>query len=369
MPQQENATQDIRPAHPRYVLVGPETPLIWRLALASVILITLLTAIYVARTVVLPIVLALLFSFLLSPIVRFLEGFHIPTPLGAALVMATLVGLAGTALVVLAEPASQWVSRAPEVASELRLRLHGVMEVFRRLSESTRLVERIASGPSAAGPTVDIQGGGLRGFLLGRTWEFVAGLLMMLFLLYFLLATGHMFLRRLVTVIPRFGDKRRAVVMVRHMEREVSHYLFTVGVINTVLGVVVGLVMHVLEMPNPLLWGAMAGLLNFVPYLGPMVTLVVLTAVSVLSFDTLTAALMRPAAFLVLTTLEGQLLTPLILGARLMLNPVVIFVSLIFWGWLWGIVGALIAVPLTMIIKILLDAIPSLRAAGALLSR
>ncbi|WP_303902593.1 AI-2E family transporter [Thiohalomonas denitrificans] len=367
MPQPLEAP-DIRPAHPRYVLVGPETPLIWRLALASVIVIGLFAALYMARTVVLPIVLALLFSFLLSPIVRFLEGFRIPTPLGAALVMVTLVALVGTALVVLAEPASQWVSRAPEVATELRLRLHGVMEVFRRISEATRLVERIASGPTAA-TAVEIQGGGLRGFLLGRTWGFVAGLVMVLFLLYFLLATGHLFLRRLVTVMPRFGDKRQAVVVVRHMEREVSRYLFTVGAINTVLGVVVGLVMYALEMPNPLLWGAMAGLLNFVPYLGPMVTLVVLTAVSVLSFETLTAALLRPAAFLALTTLEGQLLTPLILGARLMLNPVVIFISLIFWAWLWGVVGALIAVPLTMIIKILMDALPSLRAAGALLSR
>ncbi len=368
MPQPEEA-HDIRPAHPRYVLVGPETPLIWRLALATVIVIALFTALYVARAVVLPIALAFLFSFLLSPIVRFLEDFHIPTPLGAGLVMVTLIALAGTALVVLAEPATQWFSRAPEAAVELRQRLHGVMEAFRRLSEATQLLERIASGPPTTSPTVEIQGQGLRGFLLGRTWEFFAGLLMVLFLLYFLLATGHLFLRRLVGVIPRFGDKRRAVVVVRHMEYEVSRYLFTVGVINTALGIVVGFVMYAMEMPNPLLWGAMAGLLNFIPYLGPMVTLAVLTAVSILSFDTLTAALLRPGTFLMLTTLEGQLLTPLILGARLMLNPVVIFISLIFWGWLWGVVGALIAVPLTMIIKILLDALPSLRPVGALLSR
>lgn len=356
------------PAQPRYLLVSAETPLIWRLAFATVIAIALFTALYVARAVVLPLVLAFLLSFLLSPIVRFLDDFGVPKAIGAALVIILLVGLVGLALVILSDQVAHWLARLPEITTELQQRLHGVTEVFRRISEATQRVEAIASGPVDRA-TVDVRGGGLRSFLLGHTWQFFAGLTMMLFLLYFLLATGHLFLRRLVTVIPRFGDKRRTVIVVRHMEREVTRYLFTVGVINTVLGVVVGGVMYLMAMPNPLLWGVMAGVLNFIPYLGPLVTLAVLTAVSVLSFDTLTAALLRPAAFLVLTTLEGQLFTPLILGKRLMLNPVVIFISLIFWGWLWGIVGTLIAVPLTMIIKILLDALPSLRPAGALLSR
>ncbi len=354
--------------HPRVVLIGSDTPLIWRLALGAVIAIALLAALYIARAVVLPLVLAVLFSFLLSPIVRFLHGLGLPEMLAAALVLVALLFGVVIGIVLLAEPASQWLRRVPEVAEALQHRLHYVLEAFRRFTMATQEVQRIATGPVEA-PTVELRGGGLPGFLIGRTWQIVAGLVMMLFLLYFLLATGHLFLRKLVRVLPRFGEKRLAVIIVRQIERDVSQYLFTVTLINAALGLVVGFVMYALQMPNPVLWGAMAGLLNFVPYLGPMVTLVVLTSVAVLTFSELTSALLRPATFLALTTLEGQLLTPLILGRRLMLNPVVIFISLIFWAWLWGIIGALIAVPLTMIVKILCDAIPPLKPMGEFLSR
>lgn len=353
------------PAPPKYVLIGPETPFIWRLALAAVITVALLGALYLARAVVLPVVLAVLFSFLLSPIVRFLHGLGLPQLLGAALVMATLLAGVGSAAVLLSQPAGEWFQRLPEAAAELQERLQGVIETVRRVSEAT---ERIASGPGGRTQTVEVDSG-WSGFLIGRTWQFFAGLAMMLFLLYFLLGTGHLFLRKLVRVVPRFGQKRLAVLLVRHIEHDVSRYLFTVAAINTGLGTVVAMVLYAMGMPNPALWGSMAAVLNFIPYLGPAVTLTVLTAVSLLTFEQLGEALLRPATFFALTTLEGQVVTPLILGQRLMLNPVVIFVSLIFWGWLWGIIGALIAVPLTMIVKILCDAIAPLRPVGEFLSR
>jgi len=349
--------------------VRAKLPAFSQASLAIITVIALFSALYVARTVILPIVLALIFSFLLSPVVRFLTRLHIPTLLAAGMVIAALFFFTAAGVLMLSEPAAQWAERAPEALNRLQVRLEGVLEAMRRVREATERVQELASrgGEAAA---VEIRAGpGLQGMILSLTWQFLAGTILMIFLLYFLLGMGGRLFRRFICVLPRMSHRKVAVVVARHIERDVSRYLFTVAAINTVLGLAVGSVMYLMGMPNPVLWGVMAGLLNFIPYLGPLVTLAVLAAAAILSFDTLGQALMRPAAFFALTTLEGQLVTPLILGRRLTLNPIVIFVSLIFWGWMWGIIGALVAVPLTMIVRILCDAIPPLKPVGELLSR
>lgn len=337
-------------------------------SLAILTVIALFSALYVARAVILPIVLALIFSFLLSPVVRLLTRLHVPMLLGSALVIAALLSLAAAGILLLSEPAAQWAERAPEALSRLQVRLEGVLEAMHRVREATERVEQIGAREEVV--VVEIRGGpGLERMILNLTWQFLAGTILMIFLLYFLLGMGESLLRKFVCVLPRMRHKKVAVLVARHIEHDVSQYLLTVTVINTGLGAVVGLVMYLLNMPNPVLWGVTAGVLNFIPYLGPLVTLTVLSAAAVLTFDTLGEAVVRPAAFFALTTLEGQLITPLILGRRLTLNPIVIFISLIFWGWMWGIIGALVAVPLTMIIRILCDAIPPLKPVGELLSR
>lgn len=338
---------------------------LWKLAFTAVTILALFAALYVARAVMLPITLAFLLSFLLSPLVRLLDRFGIPAPLGAGIVLLTLLTAIIYGISFLAEPAIQWGERLPEVLERLRYRLGHISEAVRQVTRGTGEND----GGYGVAPSIGISGVDLGGMILGRTWQIIGGAAVMLFLLYFLLAAGDLLLRKLVRVLPGMREKRIAVLIARSIEHEVSRYLFTIALINTALGMVVGGIMFLLGMPNAVLWGVMAGVLNFIPYLGPAVTIMVLTAVALFTFESLGEALLRPLAFFVLTTLEGQLITPLILGRRLMLNPVVIFISLIFWAWMWGIVGALLAVPITMILKILCDSIPPLSPIGELLSR
>jgi predicted PurR-regulated permease PerM len=341
-----------------------------RVALTAVAVVAVLAGLYLAQAVLLPVVLALLLSFLFRPVIRFLSSFWIPETIGAALLVASLIGAGAVATYLLFDPASRWVQRAPFVVAELEYRLQDVLEAIRFVDEATEEVERrIGRTEDAATVTVEVKEATLRGLILSRTWQFFGGLAVMLFLLYFLLASGDLFLRKLVRVLPRLEDKKRAVEIAREIQQDVSSYLLTITLINAGLGTAVGFAMYLTGMPNPILWGVLAGLLNFMPYLGPTIMLAVLTVVSLLSFDTLGTAALPPAIFLVLTSLEGQLFTPLILGRRLTLNPVLILFSLIFWGWLWGIIGVLLAVPILMVLKILCTHIPPLWPVGEFLSR
>jgi predicted PurR-regulated permease PerM len=187
-------------------------------------------------------------------------------------------------------------------------------------------------------------------------------------LLFMLLASGDLLLRKLVAAVPRFTDKRRCVEVVRCIERDISVYLLTITVINCGLGLGVGLALWAVGMPNPALWGALAAALNFIPYLGAICGVAIVGLVALISLDPTVHALLAPASYLALTALEGYILTPHILGRRLSLDPVLILVSLLFWGWLWGVTGALIAVPLMAAAKIACDHSERLAAVGRLLA-
>ena len=166
---------------------------------------------------------------------------------------------------------------------------------------------------------------------------------------------------------PTFRDKRKVVEMVHEVERGVSSYLLTVTLINIALGVVIGLAMWLMEMPNPALWGAMATTLNFIPYLGAMAGTIVVFLVAVFSFDSLAYASLVPVVYFGCTALEGNFVTPSLLGRNMSMNPIVVFLSLVFWGWMWGVGGALIAVPTLAILKIGLDQFDRTRPIGTLL--
>jgi predicted PurR-regulated permease PerM len=191
---------------------------------------------------------------------------------------------------------------------------------------------------------------------------------MMVILLYFLLAYDEIFLGKLIKVTPRLADKKRALLIAREIEHSISRYLLTVTCINIGLGLVVGTAVGFLGMPNPVLWGAMATMLNFVPYLGATIGITAITLGAVLSFDSLSWALMIPGAYLIIAVLEGNFITPMILGRSLTLNPIVIVLALMFWGWMWGIVGAILAVPILATFKIFCDHVDPLRPVGEFLS-
>lgn len=348
-------------------------PLGWvAVATLGILLLGVLTALRVGKAVALPVILALLLNFVLSPIVRALGRARIPPVAAAGLVLLFLLGATGYGVYRLARPASAWVQSVPDVIEEAEWKLRGIREPVEEVQKAAEEVERLASmedGERSQDREVEVTDGSVGKNFFERTRDVLAGGLVMFFLLFFLLASGDLFLRKLAHVLPRFHHRRRAVVIVRRTERQVSRYLLTFGLINLGLGLAVGLAMWLLEMPNPVLWAVMAAALNFVPYLGPLVGIVITGLVAITTFDSMSHAVAVPLCYFLLNAIEGNLVTPLIMGRRLTLNPVAIFIGVMFWGWLWGVPGALLAVPLLAVIKIICDNIELLTPMGEFLGR
>jgi predicted PurR-regulated permease PerM len=354
----------------------PASTLAWgslspRIALTALLVLAVFYTLYFARAILLPVVLAMLLALVLSPVVKALARMHIPAPLGAAaVVLAVLLGI-GYGVVRLAEPAAQWIERAPATLGELEGKLRKLKKSVEGVSKAAQKVEEITTVDAQAKQKqqkVQVATPSLAGRLLSGTQAFLASAATTIVLLYFLLAAGELFLLKTVQLMPTLTDKKRAVAMVRAIESDMVRYLSTATCINAGLGAATGIAMYLLGMPNPVLWGVMVALLNYVPFLGPFVGLVILTMVALLTFDTVGDAMLVPAVFSVMVIIEGQILTPYILGRNLTLHPVTVFLAMLLWGWLWGVVGALMAVPILMTFKIACTHVPSLAPLGEFLS-
>ncbi|HET6619415.1 MAG TPA: AI-2E family transporter [Dongiaceae bacterium] len=331
--------------------------------------ILVLYTLYIAQTIVVPLVLAVVLNLVLTPLVLALARFRIPTPAGAALVVAIFLIVLGIGLVTLSEPAAGWLRRLPHVIGQLSDRLDFLQGPAKQLKNAEEAINNLGAGgaPSSATPVAVVQETTLRGLLFNETSRFAMGGLTTLVLLYFMLAMGDTFLRRVVAAMPDFRTKKQAVEIAHQLQSDMSHYLLTVSAINVGFGVVVGLTMMATGMPNPLLWGAMAGLLNYIPFLGHTVSAIVIAIVALLSFKEIGPTLIPPVSFIVLAALEGNVVTPMILARRLTLNPVAVVSALLIWGWMWGTVGLLLAVPLLVVAKIACDKIPPLNPVGEFL--
>jgi len=202
------------------------------------------------------------------------------------------------------------------------------------------------------------------GMLFSGTTTVAAGLFTTLIVLFFLLVSGETFMRRLVEILPTFAEKRQAVELTIDIERNISAYLITVSVINVVVGLLTFLVMWVCGVTNPLLWGVLAFVMNFVPILGPMVAIVVFLMASVLSLGVTWWAVLPVGLYFLIHILEGEIVTPMLLARRFTINPVAVILALLFWYWMWGVPGAILAVPMLAITKIICDDIRPLRAFG-----
>lgn len=323
---------------------------------------------YFAKALFLPVVLALLLSFLLAPVMRLLHRIHVPTSLGAALIVISLFSGVGWGAYALHEPAAEWLQKAPVVFHQLERKLYPIKQKVEQVTEAAEQVDKITSVEGRAGDRpIKVAERGIKDILYENAVGFVFGTLSVLFLLYFLLSWGHVLLAKTAGLFP--GNRNRVVELAHVVEVEVSTYLFTVALINTGLAVVVSIAMYLLGMPNAVLWGVLAGVLNFIPYLGSLTTGIILTAAAALTFDPVGRALLVPATYFIIQTLEGQVLTPLVLGRRLALNPLMVFSSIVFWFWLWGIPGALMGVPILATVKLIADRVDGLAPLGQFLGR
>lgn len=339
------------------------------IAITGLLVLAVLYTLYFARAFLLPIVIAVLLDFLLSPVVRALKRAKIPEPAGAALVVLLLLGAIGFAGYSLAGPAQEWVAKAPESLAKVQSRLHDLRKPMEQVTRTAEQVEEATEVAKGGPQEVVLRGPRLSERLFGTTQSLLTGAIETLILLYFLLAAGDLFLQKLIKVLPLLRDKKKAVAIARETEASISTYLFTLAVVNVILGLVIGLVMTLIGMPNAWLWGALAGTAEFVPYVGATALLVTLTMAGLTTFDSLGHALLVPGAYLTVNLIQSQFVSPLILGRRLTLNPVAILVGLVFWWWLWGVGGAFIAVPLLATFKIFCDHIESLAPIGEFLGK
>jgi predicted PurR-regulated permease PerM len=324
-------------------------------ALSAILLLLTVYSLKLASVFLIPVVLALLFNFLFASVIRELSRVRVPAPLGAGLILFVLLGTVGFSIYQLASPARDWMAKLPETAQEIERKLSGLKQSVREVNKATQEVDRLTDLSGEKTQKVEVQKSTLGQTLLGPTQEFVVGAGLVFVLLFFLLASGDLFLRKLVSVLPNFHDKKVAVEISRQIEHDISRYLLAITIINVCFGAAVGSCMYLLGLPNPVLWGVMAGFLHFIPFLGAIVGISVVTMVALVTLESVTTIALVPVSYLGLNLLEEYLVLPLVWGHRFMLNPVIVLLWFIFWGWLWGIPGALMAVPLLAILKIVCD--------------
>ena len=321
---------------------------------------------YFAQDILVPIVLALLLSLLLSPVVTFFEHVvRLPRVVGSLLTLLAVVFIAVLGVMSLAQPAQQWIAHAPATVQTIELRFRSFREPMRQAQEASKKIEELTQ-PSAPQTVVNAQPSLLASMAIS-TPRALGEIAVVLLLVYFFLSSGDGFLRRIVEIVPGLREKKVVVLIARDVQEEMSGYLMMVSLINFGLGVSTAIVLALMNVPNPLLWGAAACLLNFAPYVGPACTGLALTLVGFTTFDTLGHAFAVPAAFFLLASIEGQLITPTLIGRRLSLDPTVVFVWLLLWGWLWGVVGILLAGPLLACFRIVCQHVDGLRSVGILI--
>jgi predicted PurR-regulated permease PerM len=321
------------------------------IALTGLFILAVFYTIYFMRSILLPIVLALLLSYLLRPIVRGLAKLKIPLAVSAAVILIGLLVLVGFGVSALATPTVAWLQKAPAGLAELQHKLRPVKNSVAKVTQATSEIEKLATTDAEA-KAVEVKQHPITETFFTRTPEFIASTVFLVILLYFLLVYDQVFIAKLVKLLPTLSDKKTAVGIAQDIESQVSRYLFTITAINACLGLAVGTAVGLLGLRNPLMWGVMVALLNFVPYLGALTGIICMTIGAVLSFDSLGYALIFPAVYLAFGMLEGSFITPWIMGRSLTLNPVIILLSLTFWGWMWGIVGIILAVPILAAFKI-----------------
>ncbi|MGH7626633.1 MAG: AI-2E family transporter [Gemmatimonadaceae bacterium] len=324
---------------------------------------------YFGRTLLLPLTLAVLLKSLLGPVIRSLTRAHITPPLGAAIVMILLLASLGVAGYAVSGPAHDWIANAPETLKDASLKLASVRKSMQRMTRTAQQMEHATDMNETKTQEVVLRGPSFISRAFGSTASGITAVLEVTILLYFLLAAGDLFLEKLVKMLPHLRDKKKAVAIARGVESSVSAYLVTITIINLCEGAVLAGILWLLGAPTPLLWGVLAAMLEYMPYVGAGVMIIVLLLVGLTTFKGLGHALALPGAFLVLNLIQANIVSPLAHGRRQTLNPVAIFVGIAFWYSIWGILGAFVAVPLLATLKILCDHIESLAPIGEFLGR
>ncbi len=308
----------------------------------------------VAAEIVLPIILAFTLKLLFQPPMRLLERIYVPRALAALVLIFAFFGVFVGVGAAVSGPAASWAGRLPDGLPRLEQRLQLLERPIHTLQDFVKQIDGQEIGANL----------GLSSMVLKGTQHFAGGLFETMLILFFLLISGDTFLRRIVEVLPKFSDKRQVVELSQQVERNISAYLVTITIMNTLVGLATGIMAWATGLGDPLLWGSIAFLLNYVPILGPFSGVGVFVFAGLLSIDGFWQPFLPAVLYLCIHLVEGEIVTPMLLARRFTLNPVLVILSLIFWFWMWGVVGAILAVPMLAIFKIVCDGVTSLHPIG-----
>jgi len=318
-----------------------------RVATVGIFVLLLGICLNFCRPVLLPVVVALVIGTTLAPVVKAAARHRISPWATASALGALLLALAGTAVTLLSGPVSGWIARAPEIGARIRQKLYVLDRPLAALRELLEVVlpsgNTVAVEPSQLGIVTPV---------FAFVMPAVIQVTLFFVTLIFFLATQIDFRRYMASFFTTREGKLRFIRIANDIEEHLATYVATVTIINFCLGVVVALGAWLFGLPNPIILGLIAMTVNYIPYIGAACTTVILLAVGLVSFPSLGYALVPPAAFIAVATIEGQFITPTVLGHRLTLNPLAVLLALAFWAWLWGPMGAFLAVPLTIVMLV-----------------
>jgi predicted PurR-regulated permease PerM len=348
-----DATRSFEPAPPLEIVAGraPMSKAV-SMSIVGTFLILSMGALYYARSFFLPVILAFLLTLIVEPLVRGLSRHGVPSILSVAVAIALLGGSLATTSIVLSGPISEMISATPKVVEKLQERFAFLQRPLAAMSEMGSAMQKVGDGGNDSPQSVVVVQSGLLATAAGTLADIGATLGATLILTVFLLISGDRLRTKLIHTVPTLSDKKRSLRVLLDIETEVSRYLLTIGAINAGVGLCVGIAMAFFGMPNPILWGFAAALLNFIPFVGSLTGQLLVFAVATVTFPTLLQAALPPLAYLLIGVIEGSMVTPAVLGRRLELNPVAILIFLALTTWMWGLVGAIIGVPLLVVTKV-----------------
>lgn len=345
----------------------PRNPVV--LLLAGIFAVLAILLLRLAAEIVIPVVMAFMLYLVLQPAVRLLVRHRLPRGLAALVVLLTLSGGVAVLTLSLAAPMSAWAERLPATIDKMEERFSGVARIVKLVQRAGRQVEAKISSDEPRTTSVTVQGSPpLSSQILSGTREIVVGLATTVILLFFLLLSGDIFLRRLVEVLPTLTNKKQAVEITGEVRTSVSAYLLTITSMNAAVGITAGLVVWACGLPDPVLWGSVAFFCNYIPFLGALLCGGLLLVVGVATFNHPWLAVLPMMLYFAIHVVEGQFITPLLLARRFILNPVIVIIGVLFWYWMWGIPGAVLAVPMLATTKIVSDRIRGLAAFGHFLA-
>ena len=319
---------------------------------------------YLAQDLLLPVLLAMFFALVGNPILRVLRRMYVPRFIGALLIIGAGLFATYTLGKELITPGAEWIREVPRELRDLAPKLRSLTKPVSDANKAAENIARAAGGESTSRPVQVVKTEVNDPYkVLTSTPRVIASVLAVVLLTFFFMVYGGDLQRNAIALLPGRQQKKLTFEILQAIETEISRYVLTISIINILVGLVfAGLLILVLDVPldEAMLWGTMAALLNFAPYVGPLLGMLVMLVMGFVSYDTPLQSVIPAAIYLGLHTLEGQLVTPIVLGRRMALSPLVLILSLMVFGWLWGIIGLLLAVPLLVCVKLVLARIDGL---------